>query len=126
MALDDSHDKRKGEEPMTLPPEPFAVTICAPNWALGWWLTASRPHRVLYTISLCLSSPLLAAAPAVARPPHRPTAALGDLRAIVGGEDVRGSMVVPAAGDTAQADESGQDGVVGGLGLGGLPGEHSL
>src|SRR5690606_2960702 len=30
MALDDSHDKRKGEEPMTLPPEPFAVTICAP------------------------------------------------------------------------------------------------
>src|SRR5690606_30911175 len=29
-------------------------------------------------------------------------------------------------GDTTQADESGQDGVVGGLGLAGLPGEHSL
>src|SRR5690606_23561049 len=89
-------------------------------------LAASRPHRVLYTISLCLSSPLLAAAPAVARPPHRPTAALGDLRAIVGGDGVPGAMEVPAAGDTTQADESGQDGVVGGLGIGGLPGEHSL
>src|SRR5690606_18562913 len=89
-------------------------------------LAASRPHRVLYTISLCLSSPLLAAAPAVARPSHRPTAALGDLRAIVGGDGVPGAMEVPAAGDTTQADESGQDGVVGGLGLAGLPGEHSL
>src|SRR5690606_1582614 len=89
-------------------------------------LAASRPHRVLYTISLCLSSPLLAASPAVARPSHRPTTALGHLRAIVGGDGVPRAMEVPAAGDTTQADEGGQDGVVGGLGLGGLPGEHSL
>src|SRR5690554_2911828 len=89
-------------------------------------LTASRPRRVLYTISLCLSSPLLAAAPAVARPSHRPTAALGDLRAVVGGEGVQGPVIVPAAGGPAHADEGGQVGVVGGLGIGGLPGEHSL
>src|SRR5690606_41848973 len=89
-------------------------------------LAASRPHRVLYTISLCLSSPLLAAAPAVARPSHRPAAALGDLRAVVGGEDVQGAVVVPTTGGPAHSDEGGQGGVVGGLGLGGLPGEHSL
>src|SRR5690606_18627209 len=72
------------------------------------------------------STPVLAAAPAVARPSHRLTAALGDLRAVVGGEGVQGAVVVPAAGGPAYADESGQDGVVGGLGLAGLPGEHSL
>src|SRR5690606_26256719 len=102
----------------------LAVTLCAPmRLSAMWWLTASRPHRVLYTTSLCPSSPLLAASPAVARPSHRPTAALGDLRAVVG---VQGSVIVPTTGRPAHEDEGSQVGVVGGLGPGGLPGEHPL
>src|SRR5690606_30024660 len=72
------------------------------------------------------TSVLLAAAPTVARPAHRPTATLGDLRGVVGGEGVRGSVVVPAPGGPACCEERGQGGVVGGFGLAGLPGDHSL
>src|SRR5690606_22432214 len=75
---------------------------------------------------LPLSIPALAAAPAVARPSHRPTAALGNLRGVVGGEGVRGAVVVPATGGPAHSDEGGQGRVVGGLGIGGLPSEHPL
>src|SRR5690606_16158302 len=71
-------------------------------------------------------TPVLAAAPAVARPSHRPTAALGNLCAVGDGEVVQGSVIVPAAGGPAHSDEGGQGGVVGGLGLAGLPGEHPL
>src|SRR5690606_14869913 len=69
---------------------------------------------------------LLAASPTVARPAHRPTAAFGHLRGVVGGDGVPGAVVVPAAGGPARCEERGQGGVVGGLGLAGLPGDHPL
>src|SRR5690606_4381772 len=45
---------------------------------------------------------------------------------VVGGEGVRGAVVVPATGGPARSDEGGQGRVIGGLGLGGLPSEHPL
>src|SRR5690606_23396490 len=49
-----------------------------------------------------------------------------NLRGVVGGEGVRGAVVVPATGGPAHSDEGGQGRVIGGLGLGGLPSEHPL